>query len=73
MPASAKAAASEPLFRPSQGYWLSSVAQQPTAQTETVPRGRRAAGGGGHGPASADPAGEPRSIPAHPLLFYQPI
>jgi hypothetical protein len=73
MPASAKAVASEPLFRPSQGYWLSSVAQQPTVQAETVPVGRPTAGAEGHGPASADPAGEPRSIPAHPLLLYQSI
>ena len=49
--------AAEPLFRPSQGDQLSSVALQPTVQAETVPRGRRAAGGGGHEPVSADFAG----------------
>ena len=71
MSLSAKAEASEPLFRPSQGYWLLSVALQPTAPAETVPHGRRAAGGGSHEPASADLAGELRSKAAHPHSFYQ--
>jgi hypothetical protein len=65
MPASAKAVASEPLFRPSQGYWLSSVAQQPTVQAETVPVGRPTAGADASAPESVlDPRG------ASPLQAY---